>query len=81
MEVVGSMVRRSKSVGSWLEERPKSIGTAERTNWSAAAAGCMPRLMETRKTRNVAKCFIAAYFTLQTCQRQLRCYVSIMRPN
>ena len=55
MEVVGSMVRRSKSVGRRLEGRPKSIGAAGITNWSTAAAGCMPRLMETRRARNVAK--------------------------
>ena len=62
MEVVGSMVRRSKSVGRWVVVgRPKSIGIAERTNWSAATAECMPRLMGTRRARNVAKYFMAAY--------------------
>ena len=56
MEVVGSMVRRSKSVGRWVDGRPKSIG-----NWSAATAECMPRLMGKRRARNVVKGFIAAY--------------------
>lgn len=63
IEVVGSIVRRSKSVGRWVVEgRSKSIETAERTNWSAATAGCMPRLMGTSRARNVAKYFMAAYF-------------------
>ena len=73
MEVVGSMVRRSKSVGRWLEGRPKSIGTAERTDWSAATAGCMPRLMETRRARNVAKGFIDAYFAVVVDARRSHC--------
>jgi hypothetical protein len=61
IEVVGSMVRRSKSVGRWVEGRAKSIGTAERTDWSTATAGYMPRLMGRRRARNVVRCFIAAY--------------------
>ena len=59
MEVVGSIVRRSKSVGMWVEGRAKSIGTAERTDWSAATTGYVPRLMGTRRARIIVRCIIA----------------------
>lgn len=60
MEVPGSMVRRSKSVGRTLEAgRLSSIGTLGRTIWSAAAAAWRPRVTEISGRMNVAKSFIA----------------------
>ena len=60
MEVPGSMVRRSKSVGRTLEAgRLSSIGTLGRTIWSAAAAAWRPMVTEISGRMNVAKSFIA----------------------
>jgi hypothetical protein len=60
MEVPGSIVRRSKSVGRTFNAgRLSSIGTLGRTTWSAAAAAWRPRAMDISGRMNVAKSFIA----------------------
>ncbi len=59
MEVLDSIVRRSKSVGRTLEAgRLSSIGVLGKTIWSAAAATRIPRVREIRGRRNVGKNFI-----------------------
>lgn len=62
IEVLDSIVRRSKSVGRLCEVgRSASIGTLGITIWSVAVTAWIPRMvMETRGYNNVAKHFIVA---------------------
>lgn len=63
IEVPGSIVRKSNSVGRTLEVgRLGSIGTAGRIIWSAAAAEYIRRVVKIKGRKNVAKNFIVATF-------------------